>query len=282
VDIVEGGDGDDSLVPDHNGTDDTYSGGPGSDLIDYGGVSARLDVSLNNVKDDGPSSERDDVRDDVETIIGSYSHDQLSGNGGVNAFFAAGGNDRIDSRDTVADLVVCGPGFDTVTADNLDNVLEEGDDRCERVDRVVTVPTPPAAATPPAAGTPVTPGPTTITRLRPARLTLSLSPASDLRGSRKFVASGRLTPPAGITAQDACAGIGLVSVQTKVAGTTLSTRRVRLQADCTYRSKLTLRNPGRFGRATQLRFNVRFLGNARLLPTTNPVRRNARIRRARS
>ncbi|MCA1677499.1 MAG: hypothetical protein LC777_00395, partial [Actinobacteria bacterium] len=83
--------------------------------------------------------------------------------------------------------------------------------------------------------------------------------------------SGRLTPPSGITRADGCRGP--VSVQIKRGGTTISGRRVFVHRDCTYRSTVTFATARRFGMTIkQLRFITRFLGNARIAPSTAPTR----------
>ncbi|MGI9098810.1 MAG: hypothetical protein ACR2H2_10030 [Solirubrobacteraceae bacterium] len=62
---------------------------------------------------------------------------------------------------------------------------------------------------------------------------------------------------------------GDVTVRFRRGTTTLSTRSVELQPDCTYRSRVTFRS--RTLRQTTLRVSVRFEGNAFLFPASAPT-----------
>ena len=135
-------------------------------------------------------------------------------------------------------------------------------------------PPPPAAVPPPPIA--VTPPPAAITR-RPGRLTASVTPARDLRAPFRFRTFGRLTRPSGISRAVGCRG--RVSVQIKRGNVTISTRRVTLSRTCTYSARVTFQNSRRFARTIKrLKFTARFLGNARISPTT-ATPRFARIRR---
>jgi hypothetical protein len=68
-------------------------------------------------------------------------------------------------------------------------------------------------------------------------------------------------------------------VQVKRGGTTISTRRVSLRKDCTYRSTVSFATSKRFGRTIKrLKFTARFLGNTRVAPAT-ATSRYVRVRR---
>jgi hypothetical protein len=75
------------------------------------------------------------------------------------------------------------------------------------------------------------------------------------RRARTFTTTGRLTPPSGVAAGEAC-GSGIVSVQVKAGRRTVSTRRTGLRRDCTFRATVTFRRPRR-----TLTFTARFFGN---------------------
>ena len=79
-------------------------------------------------------------------------------------------------------------------------------------------------------------------------------------GRSTFRTTGRIVLPTGLAPSQAC-GSGVVSVQVKRRSTTISTRRARLSAACTFRSSVTFRRRLR-GR---LKFAVRFYGNRALL-----------------
>jgi hypothetical protein len=135
---------------------------------------------------------------------------------------------------------------------------------------------PQAGRTAPATTAPA-PAPAPIEVLEAAGFRMTVSPNSDVRGTRLFVASGRLTPPASLSAAEACGPNGLVSIEVKAGSRTVSTRRVILGDDCTFTSRVTFAQTRRFSRATRLRFTARYLGNTRLSPITAATKL-ARIR----
>jgi len=144
-DIMAGGFGDDTFVSFAADGADEHHGGPGRDTMDYSGRSQSLTVQLDNVADDGEFNEHDNVRSNVENIIGGSAGDRLrslgafsrlEGRGGVDTLTGDGGpdtliggpevdrlqggteNDVIDSLDGVAENVDCGPGVDTLLRDS--------------------------------------------------------------------------------------------------------------------------------------------------------------------
>ncbi len=129
---------------------------------------------------------------------------------------------------------------------------------------------PPVVAPPPAPAP--TPAPVIVkppvvvpkpVRVSVAGFTARISPRRDRRAPYRFTISGAVRRPAGIAAS-ACKR-GRVSVQTKVGSKTISTRRVTLKSNCTYRVAVTFSNRQRLGRG-RLTLRVRFLGNARFKP----------------
>jgi hypothetical protein len=105
-----------------------------------------------------------------------------------------------------------------------------------------------------------------VPRFDPQRFTAYVTPGGDHHGARRFTAKGRVFLPATVKQTDGC-GKGIVHVQVKVAGRTLSSRRAYLRDDCTYRSTVTFRNARRFAGHARLRYYVRFAGNATLRHT---------------
>ena len=114
------------------------------------------------------------------------------------------------------------------------------------------------------AGAPVT----TAAGRRPS-LRVRVSPRRDLRSPRRFVTTGTLTPPPGVTRAIACSG--RVSVQVKAGRSTISTRRVALRPACTFRSSVSFGVARRFGRRRALSVQVRFAGNRALDPRRAPA-----------
>ena len=133
-DTLQGGLGEDTLTG-YAETDD-ISGGPGIDLVTFSGPD--VNVSLDDLPNDGPAGDGDNVHSDVEDIEATNGNDVLAGsaagnilrgfNGddaidggaGADIFEAGDGNDSIMSRDGLAELVDCGNGVDSVVADDID------------------------------------------------------------------------------------------------------------------------------------------------------------------
>jgi Ca2+-binding RTX toxin-like protein len=120
---------------------DVFNGGPGTDWASYRSGSQAVEVTLNSVPDDGRSGEGDDVRSDVENLLGGSGSDELagdtdanvlSGNGGDDLLVEAGGPANTDALDV--DTFIGGPGVDTVSYSDatasvrvdLDNVADDG------------------------------------------------------------------------------------------------------------------------------------------------------------
>ena len=120
------------------------------------------------------------------------------------------------------------------------------------------------AATPGSGNTPV------AVRRRAARaLSAKVTPSRDRKRPYRFRTSGKLLTYTGTPAAQACKG--KVTVQVKKGKRTISTRRVSLRKDCTYRSTVS------FKRAKgKLRFLVRFGGNSAV------TAKHARTRTARA
>jgi Ca2+-binding RTX toxin-like protein len=143
---LDGGDGDDHLRG--GAAADSISGGAGIDSVTAAGTP--VSVSLNDVADDGTAGEGDNVHSDIEdvtvssgstaTVAGSGAGNVLtvttgdgtiSGGAGSDTLQGGTGDDAIDARDGYADRVACGPGMDSVKADQLDQVYAD----CENVTR---------------------------------------------------------------------------------------------------------------------------------------------------
>jgi RTX calcium-binding nonapeptide repeat (4 copies) len=117
-DTLNGGADDDQILG-ANGAD-TIHGDDGVDQVDGGGGNDHVHGDAGD--DSVVGSDGSDVVD------GGPGHDSVDGDGGS----ATGGNDTINVDDGERDSVACGPGADTVAADQLD-VLGSGE--CESVTR---------------------------------------------------------------------------------------------------------------------------------------------------
>ena len=140
-----GGTGDDRMIG-NNGADD-FDGGIGIDVANYIHRSDPLTITMDGIADDGgpldeSGSERDNVRTNVESLIGGQGADSLTGNddpnrivgnGGVDVVFGQGEADTIIVKgDATADEVDCGAGRDLISFDaGLDVFPDSGQGECE-------------------------------------------------------------------------------------------------------------------------------------------------------
>ena len=151
-DTVKGGGGSDVFYEDSDALDiDSFSGGTGRDTIHYIGVLHAVNISLNDVADDGRPGEGDNVRSDIEDIGGSGFADTLTGDGDANKILptdifnnldkvdllpgdggmvinGGGGNDEIwgSASETEGDRLWGGTGNDIIHAFAGDDTLSGG------------------------------------------------------------------------------------------------------------------------------------------------------------
>jgi Ca2+-binding RTX toxin-like protein len=138
-DTVRGGGGRDLLIggPDN----DVLEGGADTDTASYEDHTAPVNVTLDNLANDGQTGETDRVASDVENLIGGSGDDTLTGDAGANDIdggeggdvidpgagpdFVDGGagNDRISARDGAQDRIQCGDGNDLAVIDAFDTVI---------------------------------------------------------------------------------------------------------------------------------------------------------------
>src|SRR5689334_12644342 len=142
-DTVTGGAGDDLLVDSigecfANEAADSYYGGPGIDTVSYAGRVDDLELSLDDLPNDGHPGEGDNVHSDVENLVGGCGNDVIRGDDSANVLVGNSGNDEIFSRDGVRDYVECGDGNDIAHVDSQD--VTTG---CETVDLGSPPPPPP-------------------------------------------------------------------------------------------------------------------------------------------
>ena len=111
-DGLEGADGDDVLVGGDGS--DRLLGGAGSDQVSYAAQSTPLQVSIDDLANDGSDGERDDVRSDVEAVLGGGGPDRLVGSPRGERLDGGGGDDVLDGGPG-ADTLIGGEGVDTVS-----------------------------------------------------------------------------------------------------------------------------------------------------------------------
>jgi Ca2+-binding RTX toxin-like protein len=127
VESLIGGAGNDTLTGSsaNNGLDggagaDVLSGLGGTDTASYATRTAAVIVSLDNVANDGSSSDgpigaRDNVKSDIENLLGGSGADSLTGSAannrltgglGADSLFGLGGNDTLFANDGIADTAI--------------------------------------------------------------------------------------------------------------------------------------------------------------------------------
>jgi Ca2+-binding RTX toxin-like protein len=132
-DTLNGDDGDDVL--EGGAGSDTHAGGAGLDAADYSARTVNVTVDLDGAADDGETAENDNVRPDVERLLGGAGDDTLTGNNGANVLSGGAGLDLLDPGRGTGDLVLGGTDTDTVTyaartapvVADLDGVADDGE-----------------------------------------------------------------------------------------------------------------------------------------------------------
>ncbi|MFA9271069.1 MAG: calcium-binding protein [Baekduiaceae bacterium] len=262
------GSGDDTL--DGGGGADVLRGGDGVDAVSYATRGVPVAVSLDDVANDGQAGEGDNVRGDVEAIIGGAAGDTLTGSTGGNVIDGGGGGDTItggdatdviqggegddgiQARDGAADAIACGTGTDSVVADTIDVV--EAD--CEVVDRpAVAVAAPQVIIVPPAAS---------------SGGTVAALPATVQGGTVKPDKRGRIKVTVRCPVQlAACAGT--LALRTTKPAKTLSTKAFKVPAGSARSVTFTLSK----GLRAKVRRGARL--RLRLVATVTGVTTNAAV-----
>ncbi|WP_169501822.1 calcium-binding protein [Kribbella catacumbae] len=133
---------------------DVYAGGAGIDTITYENEGQGVSISLDDRPNDGKPGEADNVRPDIENLIGTLAADTLVGSAAGNVLMGGEGNDLINGgvgNDLILeslslpllvvggangrDVVAGGPGVDTISYASrtlgvrvqLDNLANDGE-----------------------------------------------------------------------------------------------------------------------------------------------------------
>jgi Ca2+-binding RTX toxin-like protein len=113
---------------------DSLTGGPGTDIADYQLRTNILNISLDNGANDGESGEKDNVKSDIEvvlggsagdTLVGSSGNDELHGGPGVDTISGGAGDDKLVG-DSGADVLNGEAGNDTFDDGDLDAYYVSG------------------------------------------------------------------------------------------------------------------------------------------------------------
>ena len=111
IDAMFGGDDDDTL---QGGTGaDTMGGGPGIDKADYSDAGTGIDVTIDDVANDGTPAEGDNVTTTIENVLGGRFDDTIQGDSGPNGLIGGLGADTLKGAPG-PDLITGGSGMDTL------------------------------------------------------------------------------------------------------------------------------------------------------------------------
>ena len=144
-DTLDGGAGDDRvgwsgvLAPGGteaaNAGNDEYLGGPGIDEVDFVQHPSAITVTLDDVANDGPSGQTDNIHADIEKVTTGRGADTITGNdagqllldgqGGNDVIHGGGGDDTIQG-DTDTDKVFGDAGADTVNGGDGGDEVDGG------------------------------------------------------------------------------------------------------------------------------------------------------------
>jgi Ca2+-binding RTX toxin-like protein len=122
--IAGGGAGDTFVTSGLDGGDD-YHGGPGTDTVDYGGRTEGLVVDLDNVDDDGEAGENDNVRSNVEHVLGGSGADTIDSLGAFSLLDGRGGGDTLLGG-AGPDTLIGGEGDDNLDGGSENDVFSMG------------------------------------------------------------------------------------------------------------------------------------------------------------
>jgi hypothetical protein len=202
-----------------------------------------------------PDADRDGVANEADNCLNAVNADQANADGDGQGD-ACDDDDDNDGRSDALEALL---GTDPAKADSDGDGKNDATDVCPR------------AASALANGCPSFDTQQTIDvfrgRLDPAAASARLVARAGKRPPFRFTVSGSVDPPAGLTAQQACADPGFVALQVKRRGRRIARPRAKLKADCTYTVAATFRNRRRLGRGRQtLRLSVLWLGNRFMEP----------------
>lgn len=134
VDVLDGEAGNDKFDMGAAGDcGDTVNGNAGVDIVDYQGRGADLVITVDGNANDGPALEKDNIKTDVEVVIGGSGNDNITGSANDDEIHGGPGTDTING----------GAGNDTLTGNSGTDTLngEAGDDTFDEsgVDAYYTV-----------------------------------------------------------------------------------------------------------------------------------------------
>ena len=106
---------------------------------------------------------------------------------------------------------------------------------------------------------------------RASRVTSTVAPTADTTLPHRFVTTGRVSRPSGVSKAAGCAG--KVRVTFMAGRLTISSRLAKVTSSCTYRSTVSFAVARRLRGVSSLTVRARFNGNGALLPSRSSVKR---------
>jgi len=104
---------------------DTLIGGTGTDTADYQLRTGNLTITMDNGALDGENNEKDNVKNDIETVIGGDGNDVFTGSAANDIFHGGAGNDTLNGG-AGDDILVGGTGNDTLNGEAGNDTFDEG------------------------------------------------------------------------------------------------------------------------------------------------------------
>lgn len=105
---------------------DNLTGGAGTDIADYQLRTNILNISLDNGANDGESGEKDNVKSDIEVVLGGTAADVLTGSSANDELHGGPGADVI-SGGAGDDKLVGDAGNDTLNGEAGNDTFDDGD-----------------------------------------------------------------------------------------------------------------------------------------------------------
>jgi Ca2+-binding RTX toxin-like protein len=133
TDAIAGGFGDDRFITAPGDGADDYHGGPNRDTITYETRTTGMTIDLDNVADDGQLGEGDNVRSNIERVIGGSGVDRMFSLSALSTLEGRGGDDKLFGGENV-DTLVGGPGEDVLDAGTGADTISARDGEHDTID----------------------------------------------------------------------------------------------------------------------------------------------------
>lgn len=127
VDTLDGEAGDDTFaMTATSDCPDTLTGGAGTDRADYQLRTAALTITLDNGANDGETNEKDNVKSDIEIVIGGTAGDTITGSAANDELHGGQGTDTLNGGGG-DDILVGDAGNDIMNGEAGNDTFDDGD-----------------------------------------------------------------------------------------------------------------------------------------------------------